>query len=64
VEGALDASPSSRHEILLNVRSLTSPDSLRAVVEREFAALPVSLTWERLECFRPAPPVPYWRVPA
>jgi hypothetical protein len=59
VEGALDASPSARHEILLNVRALTDPDSLRATVEREFAALPARVAWQRVECFRPAPPVPF-----
>ena len=61
VEGALDASPSRRHEILLNVRALTDPESLRAAVEREFAALPARLTWRHVECFRPAAPVPFQR---
>jgi hypothetical protein len=61
VEGALDASPSARHEILLNVRALTDPRALRATVEREFAALPARLTWEHVECFRPAAPVPFHR---
>ena len=62
VEGALDASPSSRHEILLNVRALADPDSLRAIVEREFAKLPARLEWQHMECFRPSPPVPFYRV--
>jgi hypothetical protein len=61
VEGALDSSPSTRHEILLNVRALADPDSLRAIVEREFAALPAHLEWVHMECFRPAPPVPFHR---
>jgi len=64
VEGALDASPSAQHEILLNVRALTAPEALRAAVEREFAALPVRLDWKHVECFRPAPPVPFQRVTA
>jgi hypothetical protein len=59
VEGALDASPSARHEILLNVRALDDPDSLHAVIDREFAALPARLEWRRMQCFRPAPPKPY-----
>jgi len=59
VEGILDASPSGQHEILVNVRALTDPDRLRAIIEREFAALPARLVWRRLESFRPAPPVPY-----
>jgi len=62
IEGALDASPSARHEILLNLRALDDPDSLRAIVEREFAALPARLTWQHLQCFRPSPPVPYHRL--
>ncbi len=61
VEGALDASPSQEHEILLNVRALASPEELRAIVEREFEALRATVTWQDVECFRPAAPVPYWR---
>jgi hypothetical protein len=61
VEGALDASPSARHEILLNVRALADPESLRATVEREFAGLPARVTWEHVECFRPAAPAPFHR---
>ncbi|MGB7758878.1 MAG: GTP-binding protein [Bryobacteraceae bacterium] len=62
VEGALDASPSSQHEILLNLRALADPDSLRAIVEREFARLPAQITWRQVQCFRPSPPVPYMRL--
>ena len=61
VEGALDASPSGQHDILLNVRALADPESLRAIVEREFAALPVRVEWKHIECFRPAAPVPAFR---
>ena len=61
VEGALDASPSEQHEILLNVRALEDPETLRAVVEREFDALSATIEWRRVECFRPSPPVPYHR---
>ena len=61
VEGALDASPSGKHEIVLNVRALDDPESLRAIVEREFAALPAHLAWRSVQCFRPSPPVPYHR---
>jgi len=61
VEGSLDASPSREHEILLNVRALASPEELRAIVEREFGALRAAVTWQDVECFRPAVPVPYWR---
>jgi hypothetical protein len=30
-------------------------------VEREFAALPVRLTWQHVQCFRPSAPEPYHR---
>jgi hypothetical protein len=62
VEGALDASPSQRHDILLNVRALDDPDALRAIVEREFDAIPARIEWQHVECFRPSPPVPYHRA--
>jgi hypothetical protein len=62
VEGALDASPAAEHEILLNVRALDDPHSLRATVEREFAALPARIEWRQIECFRPGAPVPYQRI--
>lgn len=62
IEGMLDASPSARHEVVLNVRSLTSPESLREIVEGEFKALSAELTWRRMQCFRPSPPVPYRRI--
>ncbi len=59
VEGALDASPSLDHEILLNVRALADPVELQSIVEREFAKLPARLSWQHLQSFRPAAPVPY-----
>ena len=64
IEGALDASPSGRHDILLNLRALADPESLRAIVEREFTALPARLAWRNVQCFRPSPPVPYQRLEA
>ena len=62
VDGPLDASPSDCHEILLNLRALGEPEALRAIVEREFAALPARLTWRSVQCFRPSPPVPCHRL--
>jgi hypothetical protein len=62
VEGALDQSPSEQHDILLNIRALSEPESLHAIVEHEFSALPVRLDWRYMECFRPSAPVPYHRV--
>jgi hypothetical protein len=62
IEGALDASPSMSHEIVLNIRALSGPEELNAIVEREFAALPARLTWHDVQCFRPGAPVPYLRL--
>jgi hypothetical protein len=62
VEGALDASPAREHEILLNIRALADPEELRAIVEREFAALPAALAWHDVQSFRPGKPVPYLRL--
>ena len=57
VEGALAASPSAGHEVLLNLRALGSPEELRAIVERAFDTHRAE--WRALEAFRPAPPVPF-----
>jgi hypothetical protein len=62
LQGALDASPSARHEILLNLRALADPESLRSIVQREFAALPAKLEWQQVQCFRPSAPVPFHRL--
>ena len=61
VDGPLDSSPSARHDILLNVRALNDPDALRATIEREVDALPARIEHLHFECFRPSPPVPYYR---
>jgi len=57
VEGALDASPAARHEVLLNLRALGAPEELRAIVQSAFAAH--ASEWRALQAFRPAPPVPF-----
>ena len=59
VEGALDASPARDHEILLNLRALADPAELQSIIRSEFAKLPARLTWQHLQSFRPAAPVPY-----
>jgi hypothetical protein len=59
VEGTLDASPARDHEILLNVRALADPIALQSIIESEFTKLPVRLTWQSIQSFRPAAPVPY-----
>ncbi len=62
VEGMLDASPSTRHEITLNIRALADPDSLSAIVSRELQKLDGHFAECTLRCFRPAAPRPERRV--
>jgi hypothetical protein len=63
VEGALDASPATRHEITLNIRALADPESLSAIVSRELQKLDGDLAECVIRCFRPAAPQPERRVP-
>ncbi len=62
VEGALDASPSLRHEITLNIRALGTPETMTAVVEDELRRLYGRFTERTMRCFRPAAPRPERRV--
>lgn len=62
VEGALDASPARRHELLLNLRAAGSPEAVRQIVESELREAPGAMTGLRLSCFRPAPPKPEKRI--
>jgi CobW/HypB/UreG, nucleotide-binding domain len=57
VEGALDASPSATHHLLLNLRAASAPDPVRAIVEKVLKSLP-GLSTLRLNCFGPSPPKP------
>lgn len=61
VEGPLDASPSTRHHLLLNLRASGEPVNVQAIVEHALAGIPASRTNERLACFSPARPVPEQR---
>ncbi len=64
VEGTLDASPSSHHDLLVNIRALGEPEALRRIVEAEWSALPGACEVRLVQCFRPAPPVPERRIGA
>jgi CobW/HypB/UreG, nucleotide-binding domain len=57
-EGALDASPAGRHELLLNLRAAGDPQELRRVVERAVEDLPGTVEWRSMQCFRPSAPRP------
>ena len=62
VEGALDASPSPRHEVLVNLRAKGSPAMVREIVEQQLARLDGATSAVRLDCFSPSPPKPERRV--
>jgi Ni2+-binding GTPase involved in maturation of urease and hydrogenase len=62
VEGALDASPSLRHEFTLNLRALGDLERLTAIIERELEQSDGQFTERRMRCFRPAPPRPERRI--
>jgi Ni2+-binding GTPase involved in maturation of urease and hydrogenase len=62
VEGHLDASPASRHEVLVNLRAQGDPEGVRAIVEKQVERMPGSVAEMRLSCFRPAPPQPERRM--
>jgi hypothetical protein len=62
VEGYLDASPSNRHELLLNLRAKGSPSQVRTIVEKQLVQLEGTTLDIRLDCFSPAAPKPERRV--
>jgi Ni2+-binding GTPase involved in maturation of urease and hydrogenase len=66
VEGALDASPSLRHEITLNLRAVGEPETMAAIVEttieQSLHQLHGIFSERTLRCFRPAAPRPERRV--
>jgi hypothetical protein len=62
VEGMLDASPASHHELLLNLRSLGEAEQVRKIVENGLMSMGCELSGLRISCFHPATPKPERRV--
>lgn len=62
IEGDLAASPSSSHNMLLNLRAEGDPASLQTVVLEQLRSLPGSVEIDALHCFSPAAPKPEWRL--
>ena len=58
VEGSLDASPSKRHELLVNLRAKGDPGQVRKIVEDQVRQMEGRKLEMHLDCFRPAPPRP------
>lgn len=64
VDGQLDASPATRHELTLNLRAAGSATTVRAIVERNLADLEAEISELRISCFHPSTPQPEKRVVA
>ena len=62
-EGDLDASPAGRHEVLLNLRAIGTPDQVREIMKERIESLEGRMHDMQLSCFSPAPPRPERRVP-
>ena len=58
VEGILYAPPTLHHEIILNLRAESAPETLDALVEQALTALPGKYTTNLRQAFRPSPPNP------
>ncbi|HVX67822.1 MAG TPA: hypothetical protein VHA11_14520, partial [Bryobacteraceae bacterium] len=62
VEGALDAVPSLKHRLVVNLRATGAPETLSAAVRSAARRLPGRVRVRHHESFRPAPPQPERRI--
>ena len=62
VEGDRLAASARDFRVVLNLRALGEPTTLRACVEQAIYALPSDAVIERMDCFRPLPPKPERRI--
>jgi hypothetical protein len=62
VEGALDASPALKHNLLLNLRALGEAEEVQKVVERNLHLIDAHFSGMEISCFHPLPPNPERRV--
>jgi G3E family GTPase len=63
VEGNLDASAASRHELLVNLRAKGESAQVQEIVDAQLRRLEGKAFDVRLDCFSPAAPKPERRVP-
>ena len=63
VEGDLDASPASEHDLLLNLRAVGNPALVRSILERTLEQIDAKFRNFRMDCFSPQPPRPERRIP-
>jgi len=64
VEGALDASPALKHDLLLNLRAIGESKQVLEIVERNLRSMTADFTDLEISCFHPVPPKPERRVMA
>jgi hypothetical protein len=62
VEGALDAAPSLKHRLVVNLRAAGAPETLSESVRSAARRLPGRVRVRHHESFRPAPPKPERRI--
>lgn len=62
VEGARDASPAAKHDLLLNLRALGSAARVREIVEQELGRMDGRRIDLHMDCFHPAAPKPERRM--
>jgi hypothetical protein len=61
VDGDLDASPASSHELLLNLRGLGEASDVCEIVEANVEKLNAQKINQQISCFHPSAPVPQYR---
>jgi hypothetical protein len=64
VEGRLDAPPSKRYALTINLRAVGPPEMLNALIDRALNDGRLRVKVEHREAFRPSPPVPEHRFEA
>jgi hypothetical protein len=60
--GDLQASQSTLHELLLNIRAAAKPAHLQFLVEQSVSKLPGSVQIKAMQCFKPSAPKPEYRL--
>jgi Ni2+-binding GTPase involved in maturation of urease and hydrogenase len=64
VDGALDAPPAPRHELVLNLRAEAEPETLKIVLDECAARIPGRVVTMYCAWFRPGAPKPERRIPS
>lgn len=62
IEGDLDAEPAYRHELILNLRAIGSPDQIQEMVEAPVRRMAGRFSEWSISCFSPPPPKPERRL--